>query len=89
MKKTALTFIVLLIAAIAHAHPGRLDKDGCHYVLKDWKYKSGKVLKAGTYHCHRGLDRMKLDGKELLEDPDDPGEEVKPEPAKEKNRNAK
>lgn len=58
-------------------HPGRLDKNGCHEVTEDWQYESGKVLKAGTEHCHRGLGAMQLDGKEMLQDHADPGKSVR------------
>ena len=65
----AALFGVFIGAAIGHL--GRLAEDGCHNVRRDWQYKSGKILKAGTRHCHRGLEKIRLDGKELLEDPND------------------
>lgn len=66
-----------LAGSIAFAHPGRLNDIGCHKVTQDWKYKSGKVLKAGTYHCHGRLNDFPLDGTQILEDPNDKGEPVK------------
>lgn len=75
--KYVLLVIFIALPVTAWAHPGNLDKNGCHQVNRDWKYKSGIVLKAGTVHCHRGLDKLKFDGREILEDPDDRGEPVK------------
>ena len=62
--------LLLLLAAplVAQAHPGRLDKDGCHAVHTKFVYKSGKVAEPGTSHCHRGLGKAKLDGSEVLTD---------------------
>src|SRR5262245_6231179 len=81
---TAIVFVFLslslclLVSASVFSHPGKTDKDGCHKVAKDYKYiGSKKVLKAGTTHCHGGLGKMRL-GKEILEDPYDAAEEVKP-----------
>lgn len=68
-------FAVLLMIALAH--PGRLDKDGCHHVGEDYEYESGNVLKKGERHCHRPLGKMRLDGKERLQDPNDEGMPVK------------
>ena len=49
------------------AHPGRLDAKGCHKVWKDWKSKDGKRLyKAGTRHCHRVSDEVKLGEDQIL-----------------------
>lgn len=49
------------------AHPGRLDRDGCHRVVTRFVHKSGKVDEPGTKHCHRALGEMKLDGQEQLQ----------------------
>jgi hypothetical protein len=65
--------LALIWPVLAYAHPGRLDEDGCHEVHEDYEYDSGKVLKKGTHHCHRPLDKMRLDGKEQLDDPKDQG----------------
>ena len=72
--KALLVLTILSSPAVGLAHPGRLNSDGCHNVHKDWQYKSGRVVKAGTYHCHRALGRIRLDGKEALQDPNDPGQ---------------
>ena len=74
-----LVVLLLLLAAPAGAHPGRLDQTGCHTVRHDYRYKSsGEVLPAGSRHCHRRLDQgMKADGSERLRDE---GEERQPEP---------
>jgi hypothetical protein len=85
LSSILLAGILLQFPAFALAHPGRLNDDGCHQVHKDWKYKNGKVLKAGSMHCHRGLGKMKLDGSELLEDPKDPGEEAEKKTPRERN----
>ena len=78
MKKIILCFAFLLLPfAFLHAHPGRLDDKGCHKVTEDWQYEDGRVLKAGTEHCHRGLGAMPLDGKEMLQDHADPGKSSK------------
>ena len=69
--------LFLALSANAFAHPGRLDAEGCHEVHEDYEYESGKVLKKGTRHCHRGFGEIKLDGKELLEDPKDPGQSTR------------
>jgi len=62
---------LVLIAAPANAHPGGLDKDGCHHVHTRFVYKNGRVVEPGEYHCHRPLDGgMALDGKEALPDED-------------------
>ncbi len=68
---------VLVVASLVQAHPGALDDSNCHFVKQDWKYKSGKVLKKGSYHCHGRLNDLSLDGRNVLEDPDDKGEPVK------------
>ena len=59
-------FIVPSVPAMAH--PGRLNEDGCHFVRRDFVYKSGKVMRKGEYHCHRGLvgKPIILDGHEVL-----------------------
>src|SRR5262245_5886513 len=80
MARFALWLMVLALCHTPYAigHPGKTDKDGCHKVTQDYKYiGSKKVLKAGTTHCHGGLGKMRL-GKEILEDPYDAAEEVKP-----------
>src|SRR5262245_1016480 len=70
--------LCLLVSFSAFSHPGKTDAEGCHRVTKDYKYiGSKKTIKAGTTHCHGGLGKMKL-GKEILEDPYDAAEEVKP-----------
>ena len=71
--------LLLFVASPASAHPGRLDKDHCHTVRHDYRYKaSGELLKAGEVHCHRRLDQgMKADGSERLRDED---EARQPEP---------
>lgn len=86
MKSLLLSFsLVLLVSGYAFAHPGRLDEKNCHRVTEDWKYKSGKILKAGTYHCHGKLNDMLLDGRNILEDPNDKGEPAR-SPKKEKRK---
>lgn len=78
MKNIVLAiFVGLFVASFADAHPGQVNEQGCHRNTKEWKYKSGKVLNAGTEHCHRGLGKMRFDGKELIENPSDRGSEVK------------
>ena len=55
------TLIVGLFPRFADAHPGRLDERGCHKVWKDWQSQDGKrVYKAGTRHCHRVSDEVRL-----------------------------
>ena len=74
MKRLVLLVILTLLpAGQSIAHPGRLDKDGCHHVRKDFTYKSGKVVRKGDYHCHRLLIGQPaiLDGLEVLADKDD------------------
>jgi len=64
---------VLALAGLAEAHPGRTDAQGCHRVLSEFTYRSGKVARVGETHCHRPLDRgMSLDGTETLQDRTDP-----------------
>ena len=71
MSHVALVAFLLLAATPAAAHPGRLDADGCHRVHTTFTYRSGKVERAGTEHCHRKLsDRLRLDGHEILWDVD-------------------
>lgn len=57
------------------AHPGRLDAQGGHYVTRPYVYRDGTRLEAGEYHAHRPLGQLKLDTRERLQDPKDPGRE--------------
>lgn len=69
MKTWGIAALALLLwAGGAWAHPGRLDKEGCHHVRKNFRYASGKVVKAGEYHCHRLAQGQpaRLDGREVL-----------------------
>ena len=66
----------LFIASPVWSHPGRLNSEGCHHVRKDWVYKDGRTVKADTYHCHRPLGKLRLDGLEALQDPSDPGRPI-------------
>ena len=74
MKALAFAMLLMLLPGVAPAHPGRLDKSGCHHVRKDFTYKSGKVVRRGEYHCHRLLTGERLvpaiilDGREVLMD---------------------
>ena len=44
MKRLGMALGILVLApALAWAHPGGLDKNGCHHDKK-----------AGDYHCHKG-----------------------------------
>ena len=53
--------LLLLGAAPALSHPGRLGRDGCHVVTKQWKSRDGqRIYKKGTRHCHRVSDAVKL-----------------------------
>lgn len=87
----ALLSIFLSMPGTGTAHPGRLDEQGCHRVLKDFHYVSGKVAKKWTEHCHRHIGKwsvadkqsMKLDGKEVLMGP---GEVDAPQTAGERHR---
>lgn len=63
----ALLLLVGVAVPPAAAHPGRLDKDGCHQVHTRFVHQSGKVDEVGTTHCHRALGSMRLDGKEQLQ----------------------
>ena len=76
-----LMILCLLFAVTGEAHPGRLDADGCHTVHPhaDYIYKSGKVLKAGTRHCHRTLGELRFDGLEVLQE--EPATLAPPAPA--------
>ena len=60
---------------VAEAHPGRLNAEGCHHVLKPFVYADGTRLEAGDFHCHRPLGQLTLDTRERLQDPKDPGRE--------------
>ena len=67
--RSALVLTLLLFAtAPAGAHPGRLDREGCHAVHEDWTHRDGRVDKKGERHCHRLLGEMKLDGSEQVQD---------------------
>ena len=69
MKYALLAVLVCVVTPLtAGAHPGRLDSTGCHDVHTRFVYKSGKVAKPGTRHCHRGLGAAKLDGSEVLDE---------------------
>lgn len=71
---------VWLLVSLGYAHPGRLDAQGCHHTRKDFRYETGEVISADTYHCHRPLGMLKLDSREVLQEPDARGEEVEPRP---------
>ena len=61
--------LALYFAVFAAAHPGRLDKRGCHVVsAKGYTYKDGRTLPPGERHCHRALGELTLDGSERLDD---------------------
>ena len=69
MKACVLAALMLLLCSGgAAAHPGRLDAEGCHHVRKDFRYASGRIAKAGEFHCHRLVTGkpMVLDGREVL-----------------------
>lgn len=66
MTLTMVLVVLLALVAPAGAHPGRLDKDGCHVVQKAWRSADGILVKKGTRHCHRPVGELKLDGKEQL-----------------------
>jgi len=52
----SVALVLFLFGSSAIAHPGRLDKDGCHDVRQRYvSPKSQVVLDAGTRHCHRRL----------------------------------
>lgn len=81
------TEIVVLVAGflfmhveLGYAHPGRLDADGCHHTRKEFRYETGEVIPANTYHCHRALGRLKLDSREMLQESDARGDEVEARP---------
>lgn len=63
-----LAVAIIVLAVKAEAHPGRLDKSGCHHVEKPYVYHDGRRVEAGTFHCHKPLDRMKLDGRDVLDE---------------------
>jgi len=86
VKTGLLLCAVWLLATPAFGHPGATDKNGCHKVSSDYRYiVSGKLLKAGTTHCHAELGKMRI-GKDILEDPYDAAEEVKPTKTKGKSK---
>ena len=54
LEIAALVILAMLPAGQVGAHPGRLGVDGCHTVGQGgYVYKSGKVAKPGSRHCHR------------------------------------
>ena len=66
--------ILLLVAAsllgltprLVQSHPGRMDAKGCHKVWQEWKSQDGKqVYKAGTRHCHRVSEEVRLGQDEI------------------------
>jgi hypothetical protein len=69
MRAGLLLLVLGVLAAPADAHPGRLDRDGCHQVHTRFVHASGQVDEPGTRHCHRHLDQgLVLDGTEQLRD---------------------
>lgn len=65
----AMAAVIVVALDDAGAHPGRLDKDGCHVVHARFVYRDGRVVETGDRHCHRALDHgLALDGKEALPD---------------------
>ena len=68
MRIALLVVILVFLPVLGHAHPGRLDKDGCHTVRKDFVYKSGEVVRKGEYHCHRLNAKL---GSLVLSEPND------------------
>lgn len=68
MRSVVVLLVLGMLAAPASAHPGRLDREGCHQVHTRFVHTSGKVDEVGTRHCHRALGQMRLDGKEQLQD---------------------
>ena len=70
-----LLFSVALPGVVA-GHPGRLDHQGCHWVVKPWVSQDGVRGEAGDFHCHRPLGMLRLDQRERLQDPKDPGREA-------------
>ena len=72
VASSILAALTILLPSSTLAHPGRLDREGCHRVLTPFTYQSGKMVLPGTTHCHRRLDTgLRLDGKEVLEDAPD------------------
>lgn len=67
IRVAAAVVIVLVVAAPAAAHPGRLDATGCHLVRTAFVHKDGRAERVGDYHCHRPLDAMQFDGLERLQ----------------------
>ena len=65
----------MVVTIPAEAHPGRLNAEGCHWVVKPWVSKEGRRVEAGDFHCHRALGQLTLDQRERLQDPNDPGRE--------------
>ena len=69
LTKLAVAILLSLCPLSLYAHPGKTDANGCHQVSKNYIYQTGKVLKAGTEHCHATVGKMKFDDKTVLEDP--------------------
>lgn len=53
--------VLVVLPGLAEAHPGRLDKTGCHVVRHEYVYKDGRTLPKGDRHCHRPLGELRLD----------------------------
>lgn len=49
--------ISLLLPIFVEAHPGMVDKNGCHVCTNSCENRYH--MKKGEYHCHLGEDRMK------------------------------
>ncbi len=59
MKKLKISVIgvSLLVPFLVQAHPGLVDKNGCHVCTRACEDRYH--VKEGAYHCHVGDDRMK------------------------------
>lgn len=69
MRRALMLSVVALgvaVSSVVMAHPGRLDKQGCHHVHTRYVDQDSRTYEVGTYHCHRRLGEMKLDGREIL-----------------------
>lgn len=66
-----LLLLWLALAPAAEGHPGGLNEYGCHMVRTPYTYANGQDARPWTYHCHRGLDALRLDDalEQLQEDP--------------------